>query len=110
MVTFDFFSFCVQGVEALGSSTMPGATEPFGDSYFGLDSPFQGYETPAGTEGKSRQCTPRDLGIASHLATGEGSSGLALAKADIGSPVAGGENPKAASAGAGSGAGKVTFS
>ena len=109
MVTFDFFSFCVQDAEALDSSTMPGATGPLGHSYFGLDSPFQGYEIPSGTEGKSRKCTPRDLGIASHLATGEGSSGLALAKGDIGSPVAGGENPKAASAGAGSGAGKVTF-
>ena len=97
-------------MEALDPSTMPGATGPVGHSYFGLDSPFQGYETPAGTEGKSRQCTPRDLGIVSHLATGEGSSGLTLAKADIGSPVAGGENPSAASAGAGSGAGKVTFS
>ena len=97
-------------MEALDDSIMPGATGPVGHSYFGLDSPFQGYETPAGTEGKSRQCTPRDLGIVSHLATGEGSSGLTLAKADIGSPVAGGENPSAASAGAGSGAGKVTFS
>ena len=48
MVTFDFFSFCVQGVEALGSSTMPGATGPLGHSYFGLDSPFQGYEIPSG--------------------------------------------------------------
>ena len=96
-------------MEALDSSTMSGATGPSGYSYFGLESPFQGYEMPLGTEGKSRKCTPRDLGIASHLATGEDSSGLTLAKAGIGSPVAGGENPEAASAGAGSGAGKVTF-
>ena len=50
MVTFDFFSFCVQDVEALDPSIMPGATGPVGHSYFGLDSPFQGYETPAGTD------------------------------------------------------------
>ena len=102
MVTFDFFSFRVQDVEALGSSTMPGATGPLGDSYIGLVSPFQVHEIPLGPEGKSRKCTPRELGIASLLASGEDSSDLTLAKAGIESPAAGGENPKAASADAAS--------
>ena len=52
MVTFDFFSFRVQDVEALGSSTMSGATGPLGDSYIGLVSPFQVYEIPLGPEGR----------------------------------------------------------
>ena len=90
MVTFDFFSFRVQDVEALGSSTMSGATGPLGDSYIGLVSPFQVYEIPLGTEGKLRKCTPRDLGNVSHLTSGEDSSGMTLAKTGIGSPVAGG--------------------
>ena len=90
MVTFDFFSFRVQDVEALGSSTMSGATGPLGDSYIGLVSPFQVYEIPLGPEGMSRKCTPRDLGNVSHLTSGEDSSGMTLAKTGIGSPVAGG--------------------
>ena len=102
MLTFDFFSFRVQGVEALDSSTMPGATGPSGDSYIGLVSPFQVYEIPLGPEGMSQKCTPRDLGIVSHLASGEDSSNLTLAKTGIESPAAGGESPKAASADAAS--------
>lgn len=96
-------------MEALGSSTTPGATEPFGDSYFGLDSPFQGYEIPPGTEGKSRKCTPRGLDIASLSASGEDSSFLTLAKAGTGSPVAGGKKLKAASADAAGVTAKVSF-
>ena len=108
MVTFDFFSFCVQDVAALGPITMPGATEPLGDSYFGLESPFQGYEIPSGMEGRLRKRTPRGSGNVSLTAPGEGSSFLTLARAGFGGPVAGSENTKAASAGAGSMSDKVT--
>ena len=89
-------------MEALDSSAMPGATGPSGGSYIGLVSPFQVYEIPLGPEGKSRKCTPRELGIASLLASVEDSSGSTLAKTGIESPAAGGENPKAASADAAS--------